>query len=325
MERRRLGRAEVELSRVVLGCGNFGGIGSAPELFGAGESRDEAFALMDAAWELGITTFDTADAYGGGSSENWIGQWMHARGRRPTIVTKTYNPMRAGDDHGLSRERIERQVASSLDRLGAEHVEAYLAHEFDPETPLEETLGTFEALVERGLVGAYGVSNFGAEELRAALAAGRPAVVQNSYSLLERADEEGVLPLCREHGLAYMAFGPLAGGWLTGKYRRDEPAPVGSRMATRPEPYLHLRREPIFAALDRFAEAAAARGVDTATLAVAWLVAQPDVTAVVVGPRRPEHLDAAMRALEVRLRTDEAEALAAIFARDAAAPGSSRT
>src|SRR5919201_4368188 len=165
MEVRRLGRGTVEIARVVLGCGNFGGIGSAPEFFGAGESRDEAFALMDAAWQLGVTTFDTADAYGGGRSEAWIGEWMRVSGRRPSIITKTYNPMATGADHGLAADRVERQMASSLDRLGVDTVELYLAHEFDPETPLGETLEAFETLVERGVVRAHGVSNFDGEQL----------------------------------------------------------------------------------------------------------------------------------------------------------------
>ena len=132
IERRPLGRADLTIPRVALGCGNFGGVGSAPELFGQGLSGDEAFALMDAAWELGINHFDTADAYGGGRSERMIGSWMATRGVRPMITTKTFNPMDAGGDHGLAPERIVRQLDSSLDRLGLESVDVYLAHEFDP-------------------------------------------------------------------------------------------------------------------------------------------------------------------------------------------------
>src|SRR5829696_6442114 len=106
MERRQLGASGVDVSRIILGCGNFGGIGSAPEFFGQGESEEEALAIMDAAWELGITTFDTADAYGGGRSETMIGNWMRSRGVRPELTTKTFNPMEAGQDHGLARARV---------------------------------------------------------------------------------------------------------------------------------------------------------------------------------------------------------------------------
>ena len=124
---------------IVLGCGNFGGIGSAPEFFGQGESREEAFALMDAAWALGLRWFDTADAYGGGRSETWIGDWMRATGNRPKITTKTFNPIDAGADRGLARDRVLRQVETSLGRLGIERVDLYLAHEPDPDVPVAET------------------------------------------------------------------------------------------------------------------------------------------------------------------------------------------
>ena len=314
MERRQLGETGVEVSRIILGCGNFGGIGSAPEFFGQGEGEDEAFQIMDAAWELGITTFDTADAYGGGVSETVIGKWMASRGVRPQIATKTFNPMAAGQDHGLSRARIGRQIESSLDRLGVDAVDLYLAHDFDPEVPVRETVATFESLKELKLIKAYGVSNFDAHQLEAVLAIAKPAVLQNSYSLLDRTDEGGLVQLCLELGIAYTPHGPLAGGWLTGKYQRDEPPPDGSRMAMRPGPYEHLRRPETFTALDGLAEIATRRGVDTATLAIAWLLAQPGVTAVVVGPRQPKHLEPALHALQHPLSPADAEEVGALFA-----------
>ncbi|HEX7143856.1 MAG TPA: aldo/keto reductase [Gaiellaceae bacterium] len=313
MERRQLGGTDIEVSRIILGCGNFGGIGSAPEFFGQGESEDEAFRIMDAAWELGITTFDTADAYGGGQSETTIGKWMASRGVRPEISTKTFNPMAEGQDHGLARARIVRQIESSLDRLGVDSVDVYLAHDFDPDVPVEETVATFEGLIELKLIKAYGVSNFGAQQLEAVLAIAKPAVLQNSYSLLDRADEGGLVQLCLELGIAYTPFGPLAGGWLTGKYKPDEAPPDGSRMAMRPGPYEHLRRPETFIALDGLAKIATRRGVDSATLSIAWLLAQPGVTAVVVGPRRPKHLEPALRALEHPLSAADAEEVGSLF------------
>ena len=170
------------VSRIALGCGNFGGVGSAPEFFGQGLTEDQAFELMDAAWESGIGWFDTADAYGGGRSERTIGRWMASRGVRPRLTTKTYNPMAAGADHGLKPDRIARQLRSSLDRLGVDRVELYLAHEYDPDVPLAESLRVLGAARADGLIGAYGVSNFDAAQLTAALAAGTPQAVQNSYS-----------------------------------------------------------------------------------------------------------------------------------------------
>ena len=312
MDRRQLANG-VEISRIILGCGNFGGIGSAPEFFGQGENDEQAFAIMDGAWELGITTFDTADAYGGGRSETVIGKWIASRGQRPEIATKTFNPMQVGADRGLKRERMSRQLESSLDRLGVEQVDVYLAHDFDPETPLEETVSTFGSFQQLGLIKAWGVSNFNADQLRRVFELALPALVQNSYSLLERGDEDEVLELCRHFDVCYTPFGPLAGGLLSGKYRNQEPPPPGSRLATRPGPYEHLLSEETFAKLARFAQAAAERGVSPATLAIAWLLAQPAVTAVVVGPRRVEHLEPAVAALECQLSREEADAIATLF------------
>ena len=187
MERAYLGETGLSISRVVLGCGNFGGIGSAPALFGRGENREEAFALMDAAWEAGITTFDTADAYGGGRSETYIGEWL--RSRRPdgiVLSTKTFAPMDEGEDHGLAPPRVRRQIESSLQRLGVERVDMYLAHAWDPDVPIAETAGVFDELVAAGKVGAYGLSNVDGAQLGEALAAGPFGWVQNSYSLLDR-------------------------------------------------------------------------------------------------------------------------------------------
>jgi aryl-alcohol dehydrogenase-like predicted oxidoreductase len=315
IERRGLGRSPLEAPRIMLGCGNFGGVGSAPEFFGKGQSEEEAFALMDAAWKLGITWFDTADAYGGGRSEAAIGRWCRSRGAQPQITTKTYNPMDFGADRGLSRARIERQLASSLERLNTDRVDVYLAHEFDPEVPLEETVGAFEDLVKSGTVGAYGVSNFSAHQLEQAAEAGSPACVQNSFSLLERSDEDELLPLCEERGVAYLAFGPLAGGWLTGKYRRGAPFPAGSRMTQRPEPYESFVRDGVFDALEVLEAMAAEREISMAGLALAWLLAEPRLTSAVVGPTRPEHLRPVVEALSNPLGPDERQELSRVFAR----------
>jgi aryl-alcohol dehydrogenase-like predicted oxidoreductase len=300
----------VETSRLILGCGNFGGIGSAPAFFGQGESRDEAFALMDAAWDAGMRRFDTADAYGGGRSETWIGQWMRDRGVRPALTTKVFHSV-VGDpgDRGLAPARIRRQLEGSLERLGVERVDLYLTHEPDPDTPLEDTLGALAELRDDGLVVEFGLSNVDAEETRRALELAPVAAVQDSYSLLDR-DAEPILDL----PVRFQAFGPLAGGWLTGKYRRGEAAPEGSRMTLRPEPYRHLEADRVHDALDRFGGEADARGVDRATLAFAWLLADPRVDAVVLGPRRPEHLEPALRALELTLEPDERERLESLFA-----------
>jgi aryl-alcohol dehydrogenase-like predicted oxidoreductase len=286
------------VARIALGCGNFGGVGSAPEFFGQGLTEDQAFGLMDAAWTSGITYFDTADAYGGGRSEQAIGRWIRARGVRPRLTTKTFNPMEADGDHGLKPDRIARQLRSSLDRLGVDRVDLYLAHDYDPTVPLAESLGAFDAAQADGLIGAYGVSNFDARQLAAALQAGTPQAIQNSYSLLTRQDEPELLPLCAERSIAYLAFSPLAGGWLTGKYRRGAAYPAGSRMTQRPEPYQEFVTDRTFEVLGRLGAIAAGRGTSMAGLALAWLLADDRVTQVVIGPGRPEHLAPVAEALE---------------------------
>ena len=285
------------IERIGLGCGNFGGIGSAPEFFGQGLTQDQAFELMDAAWASGIAHFDTADAYGGGRSEQAIGRWMRSRGVRPRLTTKTFHPMEAGADHGLEPGRIARQLRSSLDRLGVDHVDLYLAHDYDRVVPLAESAGAFRAAQADGLIGGYGVSNFDARQLAAALADGAPSAIQNSYSLLARQDEPQVLPLCAARDVAYLAFGPLAGGWLTGKYHRGAPFPAGSRMTQRPEPYTEFVTDRTFEALTRLQAIAAGRGTSMAGLALAWLLADDRVTQIVIGPGRPEHLAPAAEAL----------------------------
>ncbi len=314
IERRRLGRSDVIVPRIALGCGNFGGIGSAPDFFGHGIQDDAAMELMDAAWEMGITHFDTADAYGGGRSERVIGRWIESRGVRPTLTTKTFNPMYAGGDQGLAPERIEKHFRSSLERLGVQWIDVYLAHDFDPNVPLADTCAAFDELKRANKIGAYGVSNFNAAQLEDALAAGDPQAIQNSHSLLDRGDERYVLPLCAEREVAYIVFGPLCGGWLTGKYRRGEPFPLGSRMTQRPEPSEPLIDEKTFDALERLEQLAAERDASMAGIALAWLLADERVTQIVAGPGRPEHLVPVKEALERPLTPEEHAHVSEVFA-----------
>ena len=323
MEQRELGRSGISVSRVLLGCGNFGGVGSSPTFFGQGIPRNEAFRIMDAGWELGLTTFDTADAYGGGRSETWIGEWLATKGSAVrdaiTIETKTFNPMDAGEDHGLSPDRIHRQIDMSLKRLGVERVALYLAHEFDPDTPPRETLTAFDELVRAGKVGAVGASNINAEQLAEAVELSelegltRYEWVQNSFSLLDRSDAETVFPVCHEHALGYEAFSPLAGGWLTGKYRRGEAYPEGSRMTQRPGSYLRYSNDRVFDGLEAFEREALGRGVSMAGLAIAWVLAVPELSAVVVGPTRVEQLEPVREALSLELTPAEHEHLRGLF------------
>jgi aryl-alcohol dehydrogenase-like predicted oxidoreductase len=324
MEHRRLGTTGLRISRLGLGCGSFGGIGSAPAFFGMGETEEQAVALMDRAWEAGINFFDTADAYGGGRSESFIGRWLKQKGPRVRdqllISSKVFNPVGDGpNDRGLSRRHILRQVEASLARLQTDRLDMYLIHEPDPETPLEETLRALDDLVHMGKVLYLGASNIEAWRLARALWISdvrrlfRFEWVQNSYSLLDRAAEREVFPLCAEQGIGFTAFSPLAGGWLTGKYRAGAPYPEGSRMTLRPEPYAHLANERVFRGLDALAEEARARGIETSTLALAWALRHPMMSAAIVGPRRPTHLDSAVAALDVTMTDADAARLGALF------------
>jgi aryl-alcohol dehydrogenase-like predicted oxidoreductase len=293
---------------IALGCGNFGGVGSAPAFFGQGIPHDEAVAIMDRAWEAGITWFDTGDAYGGGTSERWIGEWIAARGVRPTLTTKVFHSTTGTPgDSGLAPERIRRQIASSLERLGVDRVDFYLAHEHDPAVPLEETIACFEELRAEGLVAAWGLSNYGLDELRAT----QPALVQNSFSLLDREVERDVLPWCQDRGIPYVPFGPLAGGWLTGKYRRGEPFPEGSRMTQRPGPYEGYVDDRVFDALEALEREAGERGVSMAALALAWVVAR--CGGAVCGPNRAAHLDPVLEATELELTEEDVGRIGGLF------------
>ena len=324
VEYRSLGSTGLKISRLGLGCGNFGGVGSAPEFYGMGENKEQAFELMDCALSAGINFFDTADAYGGGRSEQFIGRWLKAKGssvrNRVLLSSKVFNPIGPGpNDRGLSRLHILRQVDASLARLQTDRLDMYLIHEPDPETPLDETLRALDDLVQQGKVLYVGASNIDAWRLARALSISdarglvRFEWVQNSYSLLDRTAERELFPLCADRRVGFTAFSPLAGGWLTGKYRAAMPYPDGSRMTLRPESYRHLERDPVFRGLASLADEARARDVEMSSLALAWVLHQPHMSAAIVGPRRRSHMDAAIAALEIDLSAPDIARLGALF------------
>lgn len=307
-----------------MGCGNFGGIGSAPAFFGQGESRAEAFGLLDRALDLGITFLDTADAYGGGRSEEIIGAWLEARGPavrdRMLISSKVANPVGPDLDRaGLSAEHIARQIDESLGRLGVDHLDMYLAHEVDPTTPPEETVAAFDAAIVSGKVRAVGISNHGVVQLAECLEISRAnglhrfEWVQNSFNLIDQADQAETLDVCRKAGLGFTPFGPLSGGWLTGKYDFAADYPAGSRMSLRPEPYLRYWTREVFDAIDVLAAVAGDHGVSPAGMALAWLLHHDDVTAGIVGPRRASHFEPISEALGLQLDQATVQSLTDTF------------
>ena len=316
----RLGRSDLEVSVLGLGCGNFGGIGSTPELFERGDDERTAFSLMDTARDAGITLFDTANSYGGGRSEEWVGRWLASRsGARDEIVLTTKVRNRIGTDpgdEGLSRQHIRSQIDVSLRRLHTDRVDLYLAHEPDPGVPLAESVATFDELIQAGKIRNYGLSNFSGAQLQAAIAAAtagghaEPVNLQSSFSLLDRAAAADAFAICGRHGVAFTAFSPLAGGWLTGKYQAGSPYPAGSRMTLRPEPYASFTTGSTYRMIDELAETALARGLSLPTMALAWVINDPGVTAAIIGPRTPGQIAAACEAVEVTIDPQDHAALA---------------
>jgi aryl-alcohol dehydrogenase-like predicted oxidoreductase len=299
MELVDLGKSGLRVSRVGLGCNNFGG------RIGFEETR----AVVEAALEAGITFFDTAEVYGnGGESERMLGELLQGRRDQVVLATKFAH---GGEGEG-NAENVGSAIAGSLERLRTDYVDLYYLHRPDSTTPIGETLRALDSLVQEGTVRAIGCSNFSAEQLAEAdrvareLGTARFTVLQNQYSLLARGDDEEVLPLCRELGVGYVPYFPLASGLLTGKYRRGEPAPEGTRLAGREIEDERLAR------VERLTAFAEERGRTILELAVSALASTPGMTSVIAGATKPEQVRANVAAGDWRLSSDELAALASV-------------
>lgn len=308
----------MRVSTLGLGCAGFGGVGSEAGLFGRGEGEQTAFSLMDHAFELGMNLFDTANSYGGGRSEEMVGRWLVNRRRRNDVVLATKVATRLGkgvNDGGLSRRHILQQVEESLRRLKTDWLDFYITHQVDPESALEETLRALDDLVRSGKVRYIGASNIEGWRLMKALwtsdrlQLARFELVQNEYNILQRLPEAEVLAVAADQDLSFSAYSPLAGGWLTGKYRAGEPYPADSRMTLRPGPYGNLGGRATFAAIDALSAEAAERGVSTGALALAWVTSHPRLTSAMIGPRTIDHFRMAVESLEITLSAEEREAI----------------
>ena len=284
MQQRAIGPLEVGV--VGLGCNNFGG-----RLDAAGTT-----AVVGAAVDHGITLFDTADVYGDGLSEEYLGAALGPR--RDEVVIATKFGMEMPDGSGASPTWIATAVENSLRRLGTDHIDLYQLHRPDPETPIADTLGALHRLVEAGTVRAVGVSNVdvaGIEEgLSASEAAGLASwvSVQNQYSVLNRGPEEdGVLEACERHGIGFLPFFPLESGVLTGKYRAGEPPPEGSRLAGfGPDRSARFLNDESLAAAERLERFAADHGHALVDLAFSYLLAQGVVSSVIAGATSPDQV-----------------------------------
>jgi aryl-alcohol dehydrogenase-like predicted oxidoreductase len=297
MRQNRLGRSDLTVSAVGLGGNNFGGR----------LDRAATRAVIDAALDAGITFLDTADIYGGGGgSERLIGESLDGRRDRVVLATKFGMGADTGGPRG-SRAYARRALEGSLERLHTDHVELFYYHEPDGVTPLAETLGALGELADEGKVRAFGVSNLGAGQ---AIAHGDPRLValQNEYSLLRREAERDVLPLAREHGIGFVPYFPLARGLLTGKFRRGEPPPAGTRLASSPQRLTDAAFDRV-EALEAFATE---RGCTLLELAIAGLACQPGVASVIAGAMTPQQVAANAAAGGWRLDDDDLAALAAL-------------
>lgn len=320
-----LGEPSTPISRVILGCGTFGGIGGARDLIGKGIDRSGALDVLDEAVALGIDVLDTAERYADGESERAIGEWLRVRPADVTagvrVATKVAAPALVGQAGvPFDRDFITRKMSASLERLGLDRVTFYLSHGPDETTPIEETVEGFAAVIDADMAQHIGCCNVDAGELLAALEAadrlGLPGFtwVQNSFSLLVPQADAEVRAICRERGLGYTPYSPLAGGVLTGKYRRGKPFPEGTRLSLRPEGFDELLTGRVYDALDELRAAADSGGVSSGAIALAWILAHPDVTAPVVGPSRtPPHLAHVGEALQLDLDETMLQHLTGLF------------
>jgi aryl-alcohol dehydrogenase-like predicted oxidoreductase len=306
MQTRTLGKTDLQVAPICLGANVFGW------------TVDEATspAVLDAYFEAGGNFIDTANVYSGGQSEMIIGRWMKELGNRDNMVVVTKVGMKAGpgpEDQGLSRLHINASIEASLRRLQTDHVDLYLAHRDDPDTPLDETLEAFDRLVQEGKVRYVGASNYGAERLAEALRTSgsrgfaRYVCLQPRYNLVTRADYEGELEaLCQREGLGVITYSSLASGFLSGKYHRGEPLPPSARAANVQTRYMNDHG---FAVLDALERVAKARGVTDTQVALAWILANPSVTAPIASGSSPAQVRELMGAADLRLTPEEIAAL----------------
>ncbi len=312
MEKRKIGSLEVSLAG--LGCNNFGWRIDA----------DGTAAVVNAAIDAGINFFDTADIYGSGQSEEYLGRAL--KGRRDKVLIATKFGMKMGDGKQGAKPAYVRQAADdSLRRLGTDHIDLYQIHQPDAATPIADTLGALDALVKAGKVREIGCSNFSAVQLReAAQAAGQGGIahfvsVQNNYSLLHREPEAEVLPECERLGIAFLPFFPLANGLLTGKYSQGQPYPKSSRGLDGFGPKVFTEEN--LALAERLRGLAESHGHTLLELAMSWLASKRVISSVIAGAKTPEQVRANAAAVAWRLTDADVAAVEGVLAAAHAAQG----
>ncbi len=300
MRYRRLGASDLDVSEVSLGSWL---------TFGGGVEAERATACVHRAFDVGINFFDTANVYGRGAAETFLGEVLSGYDRSSYILaTKAYFPM-SPDDRGLSATQVHKQCEASLRRLRTDYVDLYQCHRYDKDTPLEETMGALTELVREGKTRYIGFSEWTADQVRAALAlpgVERFVSSQPEYSMLWRKPEAEIIPLCAREGISQIVWSPLAQGILTGKYRAGSPPPAGSRAADSRMGKMmgRWRDDDVLAAVDRLRPIADGLGVPMGHLALAWVLREPNVASAITGASRPEHVDQNAAASGITLDDD---------------------
>jgi aryl-alcohol dehydrogenase-like predicted oxidoreductase len=319
MEYRQLGRSGLRVSTLTLGTMTFGDAGASAAI--GGTDVTGARRHVDMALDAGINLIDTADVYSRGVSEEIVGQVLEGRRDNVLIATKARMPMGEGpNDAGLSRHHLIASVEASLRRLRTDYIDLYQVHEWDGQTPLEETLDTLDTLVRAGKLRYVGCSNYAGWQLLKALGIAdrrgyeRFASQQIHYSLQAREAEYELVPAALDQGLGILVWSPLAGGLLSGKYRRDREAPAGSRHLTGWDEPPVYDEDALYDVVDALVEVAEGHGVSAAQAALAWLLGRPGVSSVIIGARTDEQLADNLAAAELRLTDDERARLDAVSA-----------
>jgi aryl-alcohol dehydrogenase-like predicted oxidoreductase len=286
MRYRQLGSSDLQVSEISLGSWL---------TFGVGIERERAAAVVDASFGLGINFIDTANVYGRGAAESFLGETLKGRPRDSYVLaTKLFFPM-TETDRGLSRAQVEKQLDASLERLGTDHVDLYQCHRYDEETPLEETMEALTRAVQSGKARYLGFSEWPADKIRAAIEMGgveKFVSSQPQYSLLWREPEREVIPLCAANGISQIVWSPLAQGVLTGKYAPGAPPPPGSRATSdKMGGFIsRMMRDEVLEAVQRLKPLAAEAGLSLAQFSLAWVLREPNVASAIVGASRPEQL-----------------------------------
>jgi len=306
---RQLGDSDLQVSEICLGTWT---------TFGGSLADDTAMALVDAAFEVGINFFDTANTYSEGRSEVVLGRALAARPRDSYVLATKLRAEAPDGGRGVSRAQVLHQIDQSLERLGAEFVDLYQCHWWDDEVPLAETLEAMTEIVEAGKVRYVGCSNWTGEQIQQAIDLAREhgyvkiVSSQPEYSLLHRDPEKDVIPVSKANGISQVVYSPLAQGVLSGKYTPGEPASEGTRASARPE-WMEYFEDDVLERVQRLRPIADGLGITTAQLALAWVLREPNVASAIVGSSRPEQLrdnaaasdvdldDATMRAAEAAL------------------------